>query len=111
MVEELSFEDLKGQPKEFIIRGKRVRIPPLEVRDFNLFLRMSEQDPNKVAEVMKEIFLKTMQKIYPDKSREEILSLPASILLEFMVYILKANGLEVDEEVFQKVLQSLQSET
>jgi FKBP-type peptidyl-prolyl cis-trans isomerase (trigger factor) len=109
MPEDLKFEDLKGEAKEFIIRGKSVRIPPLEVRDLDLFLKVS--DPDKGVDALKEIFLRTMKRIFPERSEEEILSLPANVLLEFIVYILKANGLEVKEEVFRKVLEGFQSES
>ena len=108
-MDELRFEDLLAEPKEFEFRGKRVRIPPLKVRDLKLFMDISE--PDKRTDALVQIFVKTMKEIFPERSEEEIKNLPATVALEFFNMIVEANNLqsEVSDEDFQEAMAKLRS--
>jgi|GEM_PF-5238528 hypothetical protein len=108
-MEELKFEDLVGEAKEFEIMGKKVEIPPLKTKDLKLFIGL--ENPQTKPKAMIDIFVKTLRKIFPDKNENEIKNLPLSVLVNFFEKILEANDLkhEVDNEDFQKAIQNLKS--
>ncbi|WP_456478112.1 hypothetical protein [Geoglobus ahangari] len=108
-MDELRFEDLLAEPKEFEFRGKKVRIPPLKVKDLKLFMDVS--DPEKRVDALVQIFVKTMKEIFPERSEEEIRELPATVALEFFNMIVEANNLqtEVGDEDFQEAMTRLKS--
>lgn len=108
MSDYIKFDDLKGKPKEFNFRGKKIRIPPLTVEDFDIFLKIKSNDVNERKEGLVELFVRSMKLAFPDIDENEIRKIPTSVALELYPLILVANGLVESEDEVKKMMTEVE---
>ena len=104
-MEKLKFEDLLAKPKKFVVAGKEVEIPPLSVEDIDIFIKAQTGSEEERFNALKEIFIRTMMKIFPEETEEDIRRIPALTAIEFFPKILVANGLIESERELEKLIE------
>jgi len=109
-MERIKFEDLKGEAKEFEFRGKKIRIPPLTVDDFDVFIKIRSNDIEERKQGLVELFVRTMKLTFPGIDENEIKKIPSVIALELYPLILIANGLVKDENEIKKMMEEVDIE-
>jgi len=93
-----------GSPKEVEIRGKKIKIYPLKVKDLKLF-KENMTDEEKVN-VSREIVKRSLND--PDITDEEIENMDMEIFVQLMDEINKLNGFEDERiaKIKEKIIQA-----
>jgi len=93
-----------GAPKEIEIRGKKIKIYPLKVKDLVLFPK--EATPEETLKLSREIIRKSLND--PELTDEEIDSLDIEVFAKLMNEINKLNGFEDERigKIKEKIVQT-----
>ena len=87
-------EKFLNKPKEVIIKGEKVKIYPLTVKELPLAMKLDSKDEDKRAEAMYELMMVSLRKSFPDATDEELNQLDVEFLKEYGKHMEEINKLD-----------------
>ena len=88
-------ERFMAKPKEIDLKGEKLTIKPLTVKDMDLVMDLSK--PEKQGVAMANLIRKTLKDAVPDATEEELDSFSLEFLDPLSNAIMEVNNLKVDD--------------